>query len=41
MSDFGIDPPTAVMGTIKTGDDVVVKFDFEFNRSSAEYTRSN
>lgn len=26
MSDFGIDPPTAMMGTIKTGDDVTISF---------------
>ena len=30
MSDFGIDPPTAMMGAMKTGDDVVVKFNLEF-----------
>jgi polyisoprenoid-binding protein YceI len=38
MSDFGIDPPTAVMGTIKTGDEVVVKFNLEFQKSNQEYT---
>lgn len=27
MSDFGIEPPTAMLGTLKTGDDVVVHFD--------------
>jgi polyisoprenoid-binding protein YceI len=27
MSDFGIDPPTAMMGTLKTGDEVVIHFD--------------
>lgn len=27
MSDFGVDPPTALFGTLKTGDDVVVHFD--------------
>lgn len=27
MTDYGIDPPKALMGTIKTGDDIVVHFD--------------
>ncbi len=26
MTDFNIEPPTAVMGTIKTGDDLVIRF---------------
>ncbi|MDX8337620.1 YceI family protein [Draconibacterium sp. IB214405] len=30
MSDFGIDPPTAMMGTLKTGDEVVIHFDIVF-----------
>ena len=38
MSDFGIDPPTAMMGTIKTHDEVVVQFNLEFQKSSQEYT---
>ncbi len=32
MSDFGIEPPTAIMGTLKTGDEVEVTFDFELNK---------
>ncbi|WP_163325898.1 YceI family protein [Draconibacterium mangrovi] len=27
MSDFGIEPPTAMMGTLKTGDEVFIHFD--------------
>ena len=27
MSDYGIDPPTAMLGTMKTGDDVTVHFE--------------
>ena len=27
MSDFGIDPPTAMLGALKTGNDVTVRFD--------------
>lgn len=30
MTDFGIDPPTAMLGTLKTGDEVTVKFELEF-----------
>lgn len=26
MSDYGIDPPTAMMGTMKTGDEVIIDF---------------
>jgi polyisoprenoid-binding protein YceI len=29
MTDFGIDPPTAMLGTIKTGDDVTVGFEWK------------
>lgn len=34
MSDFGIEPPTAFFGTIKTDNEVEVKFDFEFSRDN-------
>lgn len=27
MTDFGVDPPTALLGTLKTGDDITVAFD--------------
>jgi len=30
MSVFGIDPPTAVFGTIKTGDEVTIKFNAQY-----------
>ncbi|AEV33840.1 hypothetical protein Oweho_2882 [Owenweeksia hongkongensis DSM 17368] len=30
MTAFGVDPPTAVMGTIKTGDEVEIKFHLYF-----------
>lgn len=30
MSDFGIDPPRAMLGALKTGDEVNVEFIFEF-----------
>lgn len=32
MSDFGIDPPTALFGTVKTDDEVEVKYKFEFTK---------
>jgi polyisoprenoid-binding protein YceI len=39
MSSFGIDPPTAMLGTLKTDDDITVEFELEFileSSSSAE-----
>lgn len=30
MSEYGIDPPKAVMGTIKTGDEIIIKFNLQF-----------
>ncbi len=41
LSDFNIDQPTAMMGTIKTGNEVTVKFDLEFIRTNEDLTRSN
>jgi len=32
MTDFGIDPPTAMFGSIKTGDMVKIKFTTQFNK---------
>jgi polyisoprenoid-binding protein YceI len=31
MTDYGVEAPTAMFGTIKTGEDVVVKFETHFN----------
>ena len=31
MSDFGIEPPTAMLGALKTGDAVTLNYSFEFN----------
>lgn len=31
MTTFGVEPPTAVMGTIKTGDDLTIKYHLYFN----------
>lgn len=33
MTDFGVDPPTALMGSIKTGDEVTIKFKTTFLKS--------
>jgi polyisoprenoid-binding protein YceI len=33
MSEFGIEAPTALMGTIKTGDEIKIVFDLNFNQS--------
>lgn len=32
MTDYGVEAPTAMFGTIKTGEDVVVKFKSQFNK---------
>lgn len=32
MTDFGVDPPTALLGTLKTGDEVTVHFDATVSR---------
>jgi polyisoprenoid-binding protein YceI len=32
MSDFGIDPPTFMLGSLKTGDDVTIQFNVTFAR---------
>jgi polyisoprenoid-binding protein YceI len=34
MTDFGIQPPTALMGTMKTGDDITIKFAVTLGKSS-------
>lgn len=33
MSDFGIEPPTAMMGALKTGDEVVIHYDITLQKS--------
>lgn len=33
MTEFNIDPPTALMGTIKTGDEVTISYDVIFNKN--------
>ena len=38
MKDFNISPPTAMMGTLKTGEEVTVKFNMEFV-SESQYTQ--
>ncbi|GGE02248.1 hypothetical protein GCM10010831_00080 [Psychroflexus salis] len=32
MTDFGVDPPTAMFGTIKTGDAVNINFNLNYNK---------
>ena len=32
MTNFGIEAPTAMFGTIKTGDKVTIKFETQFNK---------
>lgn len=33
MTDFNIDPPTAMLGALKTGDEVKISYDFQFVKS--------
>lgn len=33
MSDYGIKPPTAMLGTLKTGEEVVVEFNVSFQKN--------
>ena len=33
MTDFDIEPPTAVFGTLKTGDEVVINYDIYLNKN--------
>jgi polyisoprenoid-binding protein YceI len=32
MSEFGVEPPTAMMGTIKTGDEITIRFNLVFDK---------
>jgi len=32
MTDFKVDPPTALLGTVKTGDQITIKFKTEFKK---------
>ncbi len=41
MSDFGIDPPTAMLGTLKTGNEVVIKYNFEFEKAPGQFSLNN
>jgi polyisoprenoid-binding protein YceI len=35
MTDFGVEPPTAVFGTIKTGDEITIKYRTGFTKSDS------
>lgn len=35
MTDFGIDPPTALLGTLKTGDDITIAYTLHLVKGSA------
>lgn len=32
MTSYGVEPPTALLGTIKTGDDLTIKFNIKYNK---------
>tara|TARA_B100000508_G_C11449570_1_gene273273 strand:- start:526 stop:1122 length:597 start_codon:yes stop_codon:yes gene_type:complete len=31
MTDFGVEPPTALLGTLKTGDDIIIDFNLNYH----------
>lgn len=33
MTDFNVDPPTALLGTLKTGDDIIISFNINFRQA--------
>ena len=41
MTDFGIEPPTAMFGAVETDDKITVKYSFEFNKSRDELSAKN
>jgi polyisoprenoid-binding protein YceI len=41
MTDFGIEPPTAMFGAVETDDKVTVKYSFKFNKSRDELSAKN
>jgi polyisoprenoid-binding protein YceI len=40
MTEFGIDPPTAVLGALKTGKDVTVMFEIKLRKTENEFSAS-
>jgi polyisoprenoid-binding protein YceI len=40
MSDFGIDPPTAMLGALKTDDHIKINFNLEFQQSDQEFSHN-
>ncbi len=32
MSDYGVEPPVALMGTVKTGDEITIKFNVNYSK---------
>lgn len=41
MTDFGIEPPSAMFGAVETDDKITVKYSFEFNKSRDELSAKN
>jgi len=39
MTDFGIDPPTAMLGTLKTGDDITIDFSLTLKTNTSDNSR--
>lgn len=41
MSEYGVEPPVALMGTIKTGDEVKVEFNLVYNKEGQLFGETN
>lgn len=41
MTDYGVDPPTAMLGALKTGEKVYVEYDLQFENTSGIATNKN
>jgi hypothetical protein len=39
MSEFGVDPPQALMGTVRAGDEITLRFDVRTPLAGTEGTR--
>lgn len=41
MSDYGVEPPSAMLGSMKTGDEVTIKYEMTFKEKSGMLTTKN
>jgi polyisoprenoid-binding protein YceI len=41
MSEYGVEPPSAMLGSLKTGDEVTIKYEMTFKEKSGMLTTKN